>query len=54
MKAKCEKRGCEKEAVNTLRFTSTVHKNLDMDTQLFFVGSTQKRCNDSPNRMLLG
>jgi hypothetical protein len=31
MATKCEKRGCEKEALNTLRFTDMVHRNVDTD-----------------------
>jgi len=31
MAARCEKRGCEKQAVNTLRFTDTVRTDLDSD-----------------------
>lgn len=31
MAKKCEKRGCEKEALNTLRFTDPVHENLDTE-----------------------
>ena len=31
MATKCGKRGCEKEAFNTLRFTDCVHRNLDTD-----------------------
>jgi len=31
MATKCEKRGCEKEALNTLRFTDYVYRNVDTD-----------------------
>jgi hypothetical protein len=31
MATKCEKRGCEKEALNTLRFTDLVYRNVDTD-----------------------
>ena len=31
MATKCEKRGCEKEALNTLRFTHYVHRDLDTE-----------------------
>ena len=31
MTTKCEKKGCEKEALNTLRFTDLVHKYLDTE-----------------------
>jgi hypothetical protein len=31
MATKCEKRGCEKEAANKLRFANYVHRNLDTE-----------------------
>ena len=31
MAKKCEKRGCDKEALNTVRFTDLVHRNVDTD-----------------------
>jgi len=31
MATKCEKRGCKKEAINTLRFTNYVHRNVDTE-----------------------
>jgi hypothetical protein len=31
MPANCQKRGCEKAAANTLRFTSAIYQNVDTD-----------------------
>ena len=31
MATKCEKRGCEKEALNTLRFHDLIHIDVDTD-----------------------
>lgn len=48
MTAKCEKRGCEKEAVDTLRFTSTVHKDLDMESPVVLCGEHSKEAQRFP------
>jgi hypothetical protein len=63
MATKCEKRGCEQEALNTLRFTDLVYRNVDADYPVVLckehtrqvrrfdksdVGGVKKWLNDQP------
>jgi len=38
MATKCEKRGCEKEALNTLRFHDLIHIDVDTDNPVVLCG----------------